>query len=325
VNLGDFFKGWRRKVGVMTLVMACVFTGGWVRSLSIVDAVSIPIAKHILINVSSDDQSVICEKQGIEFRELTWEFLEWNGGQPIVTNHDGGYQIHWLWKWHGFGVADGIAYADIPPSFSPATIWLFPYWSFIIPLSLISFWLLLSKPRKSTPMKTIEPTFSDWKSRSIMREVIEHRKTTASEERSLIFSIVITLVGMGVFLWFLSPPTLFLVAFITIVGVVASIAIYNAVVNLQCKRTFVCRIDDEQISCVSPVSNCGESFSIPIRTIARIERMDGGESPYRWYIWNQAGERFWLTSNYDNPVDSFVDAIRERCPDVTEFHSPCEA
>lgn len=30
----DFFNGWRRKVGVATLVMACVFTAGWVRSYS---------------------------------------------------------------------------------------------------------------------------------------------------------------------------------------------------------------------------------------------------------------------------------------------------
>ena len=29
----DFFRGWRRKVGVVTLVLACVFTGFWVLSL----------------------------------------------------------------------------------------------------------------------------------------------------------------------------------------------------------------------------------------------------------------------------------------------------
>ena len=29
----EFFRGWRRKVGVVTLAMACVFMVGWVRSL----------------------------------------------------------------------------------------------------------------------------------------------------------------------------------------------------------------------------------------------------------------------------------------------------
>ena len=28
----SFFKGWRRKTGVVTLVMACVFAGEWMRS-----------------------------------------------------------------------------------------------------------------------------------------------------------------------------------------------------------------------------------------------------------------------------------------------------
>jgi len=32
--MAEFFKGWRRKVGCVTLVMACVFTAGWFRSLS---------------------------------------------------------------------------------------------------------------------------------------------------------------------------------------------------------------------------------------------------------------------------------------------------
>ena len=31
--MGDFFHGWRRKIGVVTLVMALVFVSGWVRSL----------------------------------------------------------------------------------------------------------------------------------------------------------------------------------------------------------------------------------------------------------------------------------------------------
>ena len=28
--MGDYFKPWRRKIGVATLVMACVFAAGWV-------------------------------------------------------------------------------------------------------------------------------------------------------------------------------------------------------------------------------------------------------------------------------------------------------
>jgi hypothetical protein len=38
----DFVKGWKRKVGVVTLVMACVLTAAWVRSLTVMDTVWIP-------------------------------------------------------------------------------------------------------------------------------------------------------------------------------------------------------------------------------------------------------------------------------------------
>jgi len=33
----EFFQGWRRKIGVVTLVMALVFMAGWVRSLVVED------------------------------------------------------------------------------------------------------------------------------------------------------------------------------------------------------------------------------------------------------------------------------------------------
>jgi hypothetical protein len=30
--VGDFFKGWRRKTGLVTLAMACVLTVAWMRN-----------------------------------------------------------------------------------------------------------------------------------------------------------------------------------------------------------------------------------------------------------------------------------------------------
>jgi hypothetical protein len=35
--MGDYFKPWRRTIGVLTLLMACVFAGAWVRSLIVCD------------------------------------------------------------------------------------------------------------------------------------------------------------------------------------------------------------------------------------------------------------------------------------------------
>ena len=39
----EFFRGWRRKIGVVTLATACLLAFGWVRSLVIVDQVAVAI------------------------------------------------------------------------------------------------------------------------------------------------------------------------------------------------------------------------------------------------------------------------------------------
>jgi len=47
--MGEFFKGWRRKTGVVTLVMACVFMSAWVRSQTTIDiGVLCLIQPHVL-------------------------------------------------------------------------------------------------------------------------------------------------------------------------------------------------------------------------------------------------------------------------------------
>ena len=36
-NLGQFFKGWRRKVGIVMLILACLFSAGLLRSDHVLD------------------------------------------------------------------------------------------------------------------------------------------------------------------------------------------------------------------------------------------------------------------------------------------------
>ena len=37
--MGDFFKLWRRKIGLLTLVMACAFMVAWIRSTITYDSI----------------------------------------------------------------------------------------------------------------------------------------------------------------------------------------------------------------------------------------------------------------------------------------------
>src|SRR5436305_1198495 len=47
MTMRDFFKGWRRKLGVVTLLMVCLFTCGWIRSLSLSETLHFPARKHM--------------------------------------------------------------------------------------------------------------------------------------------------------------------------------------------------------------------------------------------------------------------------------------
>jgi hypothetical protein len=51
--MGDYFKPWRRKIGAMTLVIACAFTAGWVRSTVINDQLFLRNAKQSHCWISS--------------------------------------------------------------------------------------------------------------------------------------------------------------------------------------------------------------------------------------------------------------------------------
>ena len=50
----DFYRGWRRKVGIVTLVMACVFMGVWVRSLVYLDIVYVQGLGHFHELISTE-------------------------------------------------------------------------------------------------------------------------------------------------------------------------------------------------------------------------------------------------------------------------------
>lgn len=62
--MGSFFQGWRKKVGLATLIMALAFMGGWLRSLSIVDLVVFPSRLFPVANQYSRLRLPIAEWSG---------------------------------------------------------------------------------------------------------------------------------------------------------------------------------------------------------------------------------------------------------------------
>jgi hypothetical protein len=135
--MGEFFKGWRRRVGVVTLVMACVFMAGWVRSQSFGDVFRLKmcfgrmeeftseLSEIVWISWSDDPPSSLPFWQSWPIRKPPY-FNNWLF-RTFETNRDVGPPIGFYW---GVGIA-------------------FRYWIFAVPLTLMSLWLLFIPPCKS--------------------------------------------------------------------------------------------------------------------------------------------------------------------------------
>jgi hypothetical protein len=124
---------------VITLAVASMFMAGWIRSLNVEDVFSSYTANH---------NDLLFSSEGV----LAWTRISENRAQGAIplpkweTNHDSDRwlipsnpKIEWDWKWNGFGMSG--------PYMQRSACRMIPYWSIVLPLTAISAWLLLSKPR----------------------------------------------------------------------------------------------------------------------------------------------------------------------------------
>ena len=143
--MGDFFKGWRRKVGCVTLVMACVMAAIWVRSFVIIDAVDL-YPGSFTHHTWGSRQGIFSwsgrEHGRIIPRRNQWRFT-WEN-RPILPDEDWevGRSPRSGWAWHVLG-------AYFRRQHDPEVIECeFRYGFVVAPLTLLSAYLILWKPRK---------------------------------------------------------------------------------------------------------------------------------------------------------------------------------
>ena len=145
----SYFKPLRRKFGVLTLGLACVFMSAWVRSLTIHEGIIFQASQ-------SSDQRLISFQGAIH-----WCWLDGSSDRQsfpsvkwLSSPHRTNLMVinparSWRWRFAGFGIHDRTY--DENEMF---TVLLIPYWSIVIPLTLLSAWLILSKPRTKQPPGT---------------------------------------------------------------------------------------------------------------------------------------------------------------------------
>ncbi|HEY4258681.1 MAG TPA: hypothetical protein VGM98_00920 [Schlesneria sp.] len=142
-----FFHGWRRKSGVASLVMACVITGAWIRSMMCQTDLSIRTEKHACVGVRSSNQFCAIYYVRLNIPTLNWDavntvefttypFTE----QPQMKKWPSG-DLRWWFRsvcWHE---------VDKGPNHREAFL-IIPHWAIILPLTFLSAYLILWKPRK---------------------------------------------------------------------------------------------------------------------------------------------------------------------------------
>ena len=124
--MGEFFNGWRRKAGLVTLAMALAVVGMWVRSSLVYDQCTWADSNH---------KNVVYSLNG-EFGWLRWSTSRSQrlsfSSVPIDTEDESKWRlIH-----------------DMIRGMHDAREWMCAYWCLAIPLTLLSAWLILIKPRK---------------------------------------------------------------------------------------------------------------------------------------------------------------------------------
>ena len=144
----EFFRGWRRKVGCVALVMACVIMGLWFRTHFVEDVILSGNGKGTIISVQLSRSGLLLNRyEGVVMKPgVKW----WREGP--VKDQIGPPRAFFTREkvtftrqsqWYVFG--SGEIQNDLGNTMS---FWVLPFWSIIVPLTLLSAYLILWKPRK---------------------------------------------------------------------------------------------------------------------------------------------------------------------------------
>lgn len=162
----NFFRSRRRKIGCVTLLTALIFMGGWIRSFGVADVVEF---HGKIIGLSKSRIALISARRGLYWQEIEDEMYPLSPVDWITVDADGfdaqrdGYcDLKWEFSCLGFYSEEGSC-GPPPPAGRNGHIhtWIVSYWLVVIPLTLVSAYLLLSRPswrKKPDPSSQLETT-----------------------------------------------------------------------------------------------------------------------------------------------------------------------
>ena len=149
----QFFSGWRRRVGVVTLLMALSFLGGQIRSETYSDSFSFPFGTHTRASIDSENDYLFFECSTVTAQAASYpphwsSLLACDPNQCYLFYRD--QSVGWRFLCFAIGMNEIKPHArddDEDEDFMvsiPRRIWFISYWSITTPLTLLSAYLLLS-------------------------------------------------------------------------------------------------------------------------------------------------------------------------------------
>jgi len=155
--MGDFFHGWRRKVGFSVMLCALAILSVWARS----SRTAYVIRMHI--GGETSFQQLDTMRTGVRWKRLSgvnrkWRILMdiapgWSIRDPQSHYSDPCNVERRGTDWHcrgcGFDWKSGYDHLVSGVHFEVVVV---PYWSIILPLTVLSWYLLLYKPPKLKPI-----------------------------------------------------------------------------------------------------------------------------------------------------------------------------
>ena len=157
----NYFGGWRRKAGIITLTLACLFMGAWIRSRWRYDRVSIngtPFQYgvfslveqiHLIRTSHIDGAPFLMGPVTDDAKNIPGVEVDANGFQKYF-DPSARTEIEWRTDWAGFHLSSGVHRTGK----IAVRLLSIPYWSVAIPLMALSAWFLLSKQRQAKRIKS---------------------------------------------------------------------------------------------------------------------------------------------------------------------------
>jgi hypothetical protein len=164
--MGSYFNGWKRKAGIVVLILACIFMAGWFRSFrgtdylyyypsSIVKQECMSNRGSLRWERSEDARHIVPQDQ--QWR-LRWSYI------PFAPPKDTDFFIGEVTVRYGdekpsetIWQCCGIEVGEYQLKTTSGTVrrnyWQVAYLWCVLPLTLLSAWQLLSRPKQLRPRK----------------------------------------------------------------------------------------------------------------------------------------------------------------------------